>query len=88
VAKHNMTVTSHTPYSPDLAPHDFSVSLIKLKVCHFETTDMIEAEFHAVLNTFTKHNFQDAFSVCFVLYSTAVNESKHTISNVAVRLDN
>jgi hypothetical protein len=60
---------------------------IKLKVCHFDTTDMIEAEFHAVLNTLTEHNFQYAFSVCSELYSTVINESKHTIPNVAVRLD-
>jgi hypothetical protein len=34
---------------------------IKLKGCHFDTTDVIEAELYAVLNTLTEHDFQDAF---------------------------
>jgi hypothetical protein len=32
---------------------------IKLKGCHFDKTEMIEAEQQAVLNTFTEHGFQD-----------------------------
>jgi hypothetical protein len=34
---------------------------IKLKVRHFNTVEVIEAELQAVLNTFTEHDFQDAF---------------------------
>jgi hypothetical protein len=34
---------------------------IKLKGCRFDTTEVIEAESQAVLNTLTEHNFQDAF---------------------------
>jgi hypothetical protein len=34
---------------------------IKLKGRHFDTTEGIEAESQAVLNTLTEHNFQDAF---------------------------
>jgi hypothetical protein len=34
---------------------------IKLKGCHFDTIDVIEAELQAVLNTLTEHDFQDAF---------------------------
>jgi hypothetical protein len=34
---------------------------IKLKGRHFDTIEGIEAESQAVLNTFTEHNFQDAF---------------------------
>jgi hypothetical protein len=34
---------------------------IKLKGHHFDTTEVIEAELQAVLNTLTEHNFQDAF---------------------------
>jgi hypothetical protein len=33
---------------------------MKSKDRHFDTTDVIEAESQAVLNTFTEHNFQDA----------------------------
>jgi hypothetical protein len=35
--------------------------VIKLKGCHFDTTEIIEAESQAVLNTLTDHDFQDAF---------------------------
>jgi hypothetical protein len=34
---------------------------IKLKGRHFDTIEAIEAESQAVLNTFTEHDFQDAF---------------------------
>jgi hypothetical protein len=41
----------------------FSVARLKmqLKVRHFYTTEVIEAESQAVLNTLTEHDFQDAF---------------------------
>jgi hypothetical protein len=50
-----MTVFSHSPY--------FSLFLrlkIKLKGRHFDTTELMEAELQAVLNTLTEHHFQDA----------------------------
>jgi hypothetical protein len=34
---------------------------IKLKGGHYDTTEMIEAESQAMLNTLTEHDFQDAF---------------------------
>jgi hypothetical protein len=34
---------------------------VKLKGLHFDTTEVMEAESQAVLNTFTEHHFQDAF---------------------------
>jgi hypothetical protein len=34
---------------------------IKLKGCHFDTTEVIEACLQAVLDTLTKHDFHDAF---------------------------
>jgi hypothetical protein len=37
---------------------------MKLKGCHFDTIEVIEAEFQAVLNILTEHNFQDAFTKC------------------------
>jgi hypothetical protein len=33
----------------------------KLKGQHFDTTEVIEAESQAVLNSLTEHGFQDAF---------------------------
>jgi hypothetical protein len=34
---------------------------INLKGCHFDTTEVIEAESQVMLNTLTEHDFQDAF---------------------------
>jgi hypothetical protein len=34
---------------------------MKLKGCHFDTIEVIEAESQAVLNSLTEHDFQDAF---------------------------
>jgi hypothetical protein len=34
---------------------------MKLKGCHFDTTEMIEAELQAVMNTDTEQNFQGEF---------------------------
>jgi hypothetical protein len=36
---------------------------IKLKGCHFHTTEVIEAELQVVLNTLTEQVFQDAFKI-------------------------
>jgi histone-lysine N-methyltransferase SETMAR len=59
-----MTVVPHPPNSPDLAPSDFSLLSrlkIKLKGRRFDTIEVIEAEWQAVLNTLTAHDFRDAF---------------------------
>jgi hypothetical protein len=52
-----MTVVPH--------PNYFSVFFhlrIKLKGGHFDTTEVIEADSEAVLNTLTEHDFQDGRS--------------------------
>jgi hypothetical protein len=54
--KNNMAVISH--------PLHLSLFLrlkIKLKDRHFDTIEVMEAESQAVLNTFTEHDFRDAF---------------------------
>jgi hypothetical protein len=33
---------------------------IKLKGCHFDTIEVMEAESQTVLNTLTEHDFQDS----------------------------
>jgi hypothetical protein len=57
-----MTVIPHPPSSPDLAPCDFSVPQLKIKLkgCHFDTTEVNKAESQAVLNTRSNHDFQEA----------------------------
>jgi hypothetical protein len=56
LTKRYMTVVPHPPYF-SLFPR----LKIKLKDRHFDTTEVIEAESQAVLNTLTEHDFQDAF---------------------------
>jgi hypothetical protein len=51
-----MAVVLHSTYS-SLLP----LLKIKLKGRHFDTTEVIEADSWAVLNTLIEHNFQDAF---------------------------
>jgi hypothetical protein len=62
--KNNMTVFTYLPYSSDLVPCYFSLfpqMNIKLKGRHFDTTEVIETEPQAMLNTLTEHDFKDAF---------------------------
>jgi hypothetical protein len=51
-----MTVFPHPPYFSL-----FPSLKIKLKDRYFDTTEDIESKLQAVLNTLTKHDFQDAF---------------------------
>jgi hypothetical protein len=51
-----MTVVPQPPYFPLIA-----LLNVKLKGRHFDTTEVIEAESQAALNTLTEHDFQDAF---------------------------
>jgi hypothetical protein len=52
-----MTIVPHPPYFSQ-----FLRLKIKLKSRHFDTTEAMESESQAVLKTFTKHYFQDAFT--------------------------
>jgi hypothetical protein len=73
VASRQITV-SHFPFQQgifyqnqqDSHPHPpkfllFPILNIKLQVLHFDTIEMIEAEWQAVLNTLTEHDLQNAF---------------------------
>jgi hypothetical protein len=54
-----MTAVSHPPYFSL-----FPWLKIKLKGHHLDTTEVIEAELQAALNTLTEHGFQDGFKNC------------------------
>jgi hypothetical protein len=54
--KNNMTVVTNPPYF-SLFPR----VKIKLKVCHLDNSEVIEAELQVAMNTLTEHDFQDAF---------------------------
>ncbi len=59
-----MTVIPHPPYSPDLAPCDFSLFRklkLLLKGLYFDTIKAIQAELQAVLDIFTEADFQRIF---------------------------
>jgi hypothetical protein len=55
-SQNNMAVVPHPPYLT-LFPR---LNII-LKGCHFDTTEVIEAELQGVMNTLTEHDSQDAF---------------------------
>jgi hypothetical protein len=58
-----MTVVAHPPYQPDLALANFLFFQLKIKLegRHFDTIEITKAEFQALLNTLTEHDFHDAF---------------------------
>jgi hypothetical protein len=59
LTKRNITLVLHPSYL-SLFPR----LKIKRKGRHFDTTEVIEVESQAVLNTLTEQDFQDAFKNC------------------------
>jgi hypothetical protein len=56
------TTWPSSPIDPTSPPVTSLFPQLKiLKGHHFETTEVIEAELQAVLNTLTEHDFQDSF---------------------------
>jgi hypothetical protein len=53
--QNNKTLVSHPPYFPL-----FPLLTIKLKEGHFETSEVIKTESHAVLNALREHDLKDA----------------------------
>jgi hypothetical protein len=63
VTNNNMTIVSHPPYSPDLAPCDlalFSKLKMKLKGRHFETMSGIQRESKAIIDSMKENYFHGA----------------------------
>jgi len=64
LAKNNMTVIPHPPYSPDLAPCDFFLFpklKLRMKGQTFDTTEEIQEEWQQVPDTIPKRDFQGCF---------------------------
>jgi hypothetical protein len=64
VAKNNIPVMEHPPYSPDLAPCDFFLfPKIKsaLKGIRFESVDAVKAKAMQLLNSITQDDLQHCF---------------------------
>jgi hypothetical protein len=60
----NIVIVPHPPYSPDLAPCDFTLFpklKMKLKGQHFETVSDIQRESQAVLDSIKENDFHSAF---------------------------
>jgi len=64
LAKHQTFIVFHPPYSPDLAPTDFSL-FPKIKTTlnghHFQTTEEIQENAIRELHAITESAFQEAF---------------------------
>jgi len=66
LAKNSMTVVPHPPYSPDLAPCDFSLFpklKLRMKGQRFDTNEEIQEESQWVLDTIPKRDFQGCCQV-------------------------
>ena len=64
LAKNNMTVILHSPYSPDLAPCDyflFPKLKLRMKGRRFDTIEEVQEEPQRVLDTIPKRDFQGCF---------------------------
>jgi len=64
LTKHKITMLVHPPYSPDLAPCDFSLSLkIKsvLKGTRFESKDAVKAKATELMNKLSEDDLQHSF---------------------------
>ena len=61
----------HPPYSPDLAPCDFSLSL-KLRGCHNETIEEMKEAVMKVIDTLTQEDFHGAFQKLLERYSKCI----------------
>jgi hypothetical protein len=74
-----MIVVPHPPYFSL-----FSQLTIKLKGPHFDTTEVVDPESQAVLNSLTEHGFQDAFKEWLERWERCIYERKGTTSRAMV----
>jgi len=82
LAKNNMTVNSHPPYSPDLAPCDFSLFpklKLRMKGRTFDTTEEIQEESQWVLDTFPKRDFQGCFQAWQKRWDRCIRAMRSTL---------
>jgi transposase len=64
VTNNNMVIVPHPPYSPDLAPCDFTLFpklKMKLKERCFETVSDIQRESQVILDSIKENDFHSAF---------------------------
>jgi hypothetical protein len=76
LAKKNITIVEHAPYSPDLAPSDFFLfPRIKntLKGEHFDDIDEIKSNTAIALNGISENDFH----TCFQSWKTRMQRCVH-----------
>ena len=61
----------HRPYSPDLAHCDFWLFL-KLRSCHYETSEEMKEAVTKVIDTLTQEDFHGAFQKLLERYNTCI----------------
>ena len=59
------------PYSPDLAPSDFWLSL-KLRGCRYETSEEMKEAVTKVIDTLTQEDFHGAFEKLLERYNKCI----------------
>ena len=62
---------AHPPYSPDLAPCDFSL-FPKLRGCCYETIEKMKEAVMKVINTLTQEDFHGAFQKLLEQYNKCI----------------
>ena len=60
------------PYSPDLASRDFNLFL-KLRGCHYETTEEMQEAVTKVIDTLTQEDFHGAFQKWLERYNKCIS---------------
>jgi len=82
LAKNNMTVIPHPPYSPDLAPCDFFLFpklKLRTKGRRFDTIEEIQEESKRVLDTIPKREFQGCFQAWQKRWDRCIRERGSTL---------
>ncbi|UYV73727.1 hypothetical protein LAZ67_11000534 [Cordylochernes scorpioides] len=89
LAKHSTIQIPHPPYSPDLAPNDFSLYpklKMKLKGREFDNVDMIQAESKATLRNLSKNDFISCFDNCLDFKSRRDPEGHASLGSMRLEL--
>ena len=66
-----MKTVPHPPYSPDLAPYDFSL-FPKLRGCRYETIEEMKEAVRKVIDTLTQEDFHGAFQKLLERYNKRI----------------
>ena len=66
-----INIVPHPPYSPDLAPCDFSL-FPKLRGCRYETIENMKEAVTKLIDTLTQEDFHEAFQNLLERYNKCI----------------